>query len=182
MALLNDLSVELLSIIFECVYDSSSRIPPPRTSTAAKPLDATAPEMPEWSERNFRHPALFPYNISSVCMLWHDIVIRPPQYWRRIIFDVANDPTPFLDAFSWSSYLPIDVFVFSSANNANEDPVTKAHENSRVGSIVSRLQPEIIRCRTIIFDVTYASSLPSPPSYSHGTLRCSRAETRLPRG
>ncbi|KAF8971203.1 hypothetical protein BDZ97DRAFT_1346025 [Flammula alnicola] len=186
MALLSDLSVELLCLIFEYAYYSSSRNKPGyhdldtisdiasvrnflglgeqlrsmRDDTSSRTSSVVT--VWPWMDDNVRSLALFPYNIRAVCPLWHNIVVCSPEYWTRIIFDVANDPTTLLDAFSWSTYFPIDVFVFSSASDAIDDQAAKARESGRVESIVARLQPHIERCIKIVFDIQFSSSLPSP--------------------
>ncbi|KAF8962850.1 hypothetical protein BDZ97DRAFT_1075269 [Flammula alnicola] len=63
-------------------------------------------------ERELRSILLFPFNVASVSRLWHDILVRIPEYWTQVVFDVANDPTPFLNAFSWSKILKGSRFYF----------------------------------------------------------------------
>ncbi|KDR82953.1 hypothetical protein GALMADRAFT_238651 [Galerina marginata CBS 339.88] len=112
-------------------------------------------------EQDLHATLLFPQNVAAVCQLWRQIVVGIPEYWTRVVFDVAKDPTPFLNAFSWSIDLEkIEVFVFNSTSNAQD--VDKDVENARVATIVHALKAHIHRCRFIIFHLTYSSSLPSP--------------------
>ncbi|KAF8956829.1 hypothetical protein BDZ97DRAFT_2079566 [Flammula alnicola] len=169
MASLRDLPVELLSLVFGFIYSSSRKLPRhPELSYLSSDSDEEEPTPrrpqpidPEdmiWDRSDEDcYASLFPYNVTWVCKMWRDILICVPAYWSRIIFDVADDPSPMLDAFLWSKALRISVFVFSSVDDAPED-----EENCRTNSIISSLRPHIERCTSIVFDVQYASSLPSP--------------------
>ena len=53
-----------------------------------------------WIECDLRTESLFPFNAASVWKLWHNILVGIPECWTRVVFDVASDPVPFLDAFS----------------------------------------------------------------------------------
>ncbi|KAF8957759.1 hypothetical protein BDZ97DRAFT_1762642 [Flammula alnicola] len=169
MASLRDLPVELLSLVFGFIYSSCRRLPSydfhsvcwsdlekeaitkseepiTKEKPTTKEFEPIDPEDMLWDEKDDpRSTSLFPYNV-----VW----------WSRIVFDVANDTLPLLDAFLWSKTLRISVLVFSSANDATEDH--KSQEHRRTSYIISRLRPHIERCTSIVCDVQYVSSLPSP--------------------
>ena len=72
--------------------------------------------------------------------------------------DVASDPGPFLNAFSWSRNLEeIDVAIFNSSEYADE-----ALENKRISAIAQTLRLHVHRCRLISINTIYSSSLPPP--------------------
>ncbi|KAF8959575.1 hypothetical protein BDZ97DRAFT_1605019, partial [Flammula alnicola] len=102
----------------------------------------------------------FSFNVAWVCNLWRDMLTDSPEYWTRISFDVANDTTPLLDAFTRSKDSEIRILVFSSANDLTEEG--KMGESNPAESITRHLQPHIERCTSIIFHLTFASPLPSP--------------------
>ncbi|KAF8958601.1 hypothetical protein BDZ97DRAFT_1923496 [Flammula alnicola] len=85
----------------------------------------------------------------------------------RLVFDVAADPTPLLDAFSWSQkWHPdvwIDVLVFTSSSGHQE--INKMTERRRVLAVARALQPHVHRCKFIVFDITFSSSLPDPTGF-----------------
>lgn len=111
------------------------------------------------SARDLRSPSLFPFNAASVCIQWLDTLSQIPECWTRVVFDVARDPTPFLDAFLWSKDLQrIEVVVFTSSGY--EGATDERSERRRTFAIVQALRPHIDRCRSINFDVTYSTSLP----------------------
>ena len=115
----------------------------------------------EWIERDLRSESLFPFNAASVCKLWHNILAGIPECWTRVVFDLASDPGPFLNAFLWSRSLEkIDVAIFNSSEYAEE--VDEALENERISAIAQALQLHVHRCRSIVIDTIYSSSIPSP--------------------
>jgi hypothetical protein len=77
------------------------------------------------------------------------------------VFDVASDPGPFLNAFSWSRNLEkIEVAIFNSSEYAED--VDEALEKKRISAIAQALQPHVHRCGSISIDTIYSSSLPPP--------------------
>ncbi|KAF8959572.1 hypothetical protein BDZ97DRAFT_2061085 [Flammula alnicola] len=163
MSRIRNLPIELMSLIFNLVYESSRKLVDPEyyeDPELAHFLQSPNPPETTWASDNLRDPALFPFNVAWVCNLWRDVLSDSPEYWTRICFDVANDPTPLLDAFTWSKDSKICVLAFSSTNNLTEEG--KMRESSRAESIARYLQPHIERCTSIVFDLTFASSLPSP--------------------
>ncbi|KDR72005.1 hypothetical protein GALMADRAFT_143355 [Galerina marginata CBS 339.88] len=135
-----------------------------------------------WTDSDSHSPSLFPFNIARVCTKWRDILAQFPEYWTRIVFDVAADPAPLLEAFSWSKNLEgIDVVVFTSEKPSRDiEEEIKARENHRVAAIAQAFQPHTYRCKSISFDVIYESSLPPPgifflreaPVLEELTLKC----------
>ncbi|KAF8962401.1 hypothetical protein BDZ97DRAFT_1920478 [Flammula alnicola] len=148
MAHIEDLAVELMFLVFKHIYSYRRDI------------------------QDLRHPATFPFNVVWVCQSWRQMLMGSPEYWTHIAFDVSNDPTPLLDAFAWSTDLKISVLVFTTANDLTDEG--KMQENCRVASIVTHLQPHIERCTSIVFDITFASSLPSSTIFSHEKCPISR--------
>ena len=115
----------------------------------------------EWVERDPRSESLFPFNAASVCKLWHNILAGIPECWTRVVFDVASDPGPFLNVFSWSRNLEkIEVAIFNSSEDA--DYVDELLENKRISAIAQVLQCHVHRCGSISIDTIYSSSLPPP--------------------
>ncbi|KDR76859.1 hypothetical protein GALMADRAFT_139724 [Galerina marginata CBS 339.88] len=135
-----------------------------------------------WTGTDSRSPYLFPFNVAKVCTKWRDILSQFPVCWTRIVFDVATDPTPLLEAFSWSKDLEgLEVVVFTSAKHSKDtDKETKARENQRVAAIARAFRPHAHQCKSISFDVVYESSLPPPsifflreaPALEELTLEC----------
>ncbi|KDR82975.1 hypothetical protein GALMADRAFT_134496 [Galerina marginata CBS 339.88] len=126
----------------------------------ASDVPAYGRRMP-WIEEDLHATLIFPFNVAGVCQVWHDILVEIPEYWHRVVFDVAKDPTPFLDAFSWSKNLEgIEVFIFNSTSLVQD--VDKALESARVAAITEALKPHIQRCKFIIYHLAYSSSLPPP--------------------
>ncbi|KAF8959582.1 hypothetical protein BDZ97DRAFT_1761292 [Flammula alnicola] len=163
MSRIRNLPIELMSLIFNLVYESSRKLVDPEyyeDPEMAHFLQSPNPPETTWASDNLRDPALFPFNVAWVCNLWRDVLSDSPEYWTRMCFDVVNDPTLLLDAFTWSKDSKICVLVFSSANDLTEEG--KIRESSRAESIAKHLQPHIERCTSIVFDLTFASSLPSP--------------------
>ncbi|KAF8877246.1 hypothetical protein CPB84DRAFT_374413 [Gymnopilus junonius] len=111
------------------------------------------------SNQDPRSPSLFPFNVASVCTQWLAIVSEIPECWTRVIFDVAKDPTPFLDAFLWSEDLEIiEVLVFTSSTDDGKE--YGKTEKQRSIAITQALRPHVHRCKSITFDITYSTSLP----------------------
>ncbi|KAF8878598.1 hypothetical protein CPB84DRAFT_1794067 [Gymnopilus junonius] len=128
----------------------------------------TPPPAWVWSEHDLRKESLFPFNAVRVCTLWRDILAQIMDCWDRVVFDLSKDPTPLLDAFEWSRKGPLgakvedgqlEVLIYSPSREV-ESAVEKELERKRVQVISKALQPHVHRCKSITFDVTYASSLP----------------------
>ena len=114
-----------------------------------------------WIERDLRSESLFPFNAASVCKLWYNILAGIPECWTRVVFDLASDPGPYLNAFSWSRNLEkIHVEIFNSSEYGEE--VDEALENERISVIAQALQHHVHRCRSITINTIYSSSIPSP--------------------
>ncbi|KAF8877080.1 hypothetical protein CPB84DRAFT_1795416 [Gymnopilus junonius] len=114
------------------------------------------------SDYDIRLPSLFPFNVASVCTQWLTIISQIPECWIRVVFDVAKEPAPFLDAFAWSNDLEkIEVLVFTSSTDDGEE--YRKSEKQRSFAIAQALRPHIHRCKSITFDLTYSTSL--PPSH-----------------
>ncbi|KAF8962389.1 hypothetical protein BDZ97DRAFT_1824838 [Flammula alnicola] len=149
MAAINDLPTELLLLIFNILYESCRDHVRPGYSVG------------KWNSDYLRNPSVFPLNTAWVCKFWRDVLMELPEYWTCIAFDVANDPTPLLNAFACSAANHgIHLLVFSSMSDRTEEG--KRHENGRVESIVRHLRPHVEQYASIEFKVTFASSLPSP--------------------
>lgn len=158
MGLLNDFPVEILSLIFQETWELYQ--------PDALQSDKSDPRR------------IFPFNTATVCALWLNILKSQPQYWKCVTFDVADDPTPFLDTLGLyaGGGLGLDVRIISSRKSS----ATELQEKSRVEKIYTRLQPCLFICGTIAFDLTFQSSLPSSadilthchPLLSSLSLRC----------
>ncbi|KAF8959580.1 hypothetical protein BDZ97DRAFT_2042542 [Flammula alnicola] len=130
MSRISNLPIELMLLIFNLVYQSSPKLVDPEyyDDTDSEMGDSflsdfKPPYPPEttWASDDLRDPAQFPFNVAWVCNLWRDMLSDSPEYWTRVCFDVANDPTSLLDAFTWSKDSKIHVLVFSSAHDLTED-------------------------------------------------------------
>ncbi|KDR70778.1 hypothetical protein GALMADRAFT_144273 [Galerina marginata CBS 339.88] len=160
-----NLPVELHTSILMFLL-SLSRKPSAGATEIALLLGFTPPPGPdlvvwEWKEHDTRSGTLFPFNVSRVCKLWHDILARIPECWTRVVFDLVSYPDLFLDAFTWSRNLEnIEVVVFSSSEYTAD--VDEEREKRRVSAIAQALQPHVHRCQSITFDIIYSSSLPPP--------------------
>ena len=154
MGKITDLPIELLDYIFDDVATTLS---------------------PKW----YRNPptpsrSLFPFNVASTCMLWFTVLKSKPKYWRQVVIDVADDPTPFLDTltlFKADQYFGRIVVVFSSSkdyarqeqtrHDENTYEEAKAIENARARLIFDLLEGSLAGCVGITFALLYQSSLPS---------------------
>ncbi|KDR69177.1 hypothetical protein GALMADRAFT_923601 [Galerina marginata CBS 339.88] len=123
------------------------------------PPGQSVPESPEWTEHDSRSPTLFPFNVGWVCKQWLNILIERPECWKQVVFDVANDPALLLNAFLWSKDLDsLEVVVFTSSSD--DGRVYRKVEKHRAFTIAQALRPHIHRCKSIIFDLTFSTSLP----------------------
>ncbi len=116
--------------------------------------------------------ALFPFNVASVCYRWLAILKLKPQYWRRIIIDIADDPTPFLDTFAlFNQYWEmgcLHVIIFSSeksrsfaSHDSDSHGIFRKRENARAKTVFERLKPYLACFKSISFHLVFQSSLPS---------------------
>ncbi|KDR84530.1 hypothetical protein GALMADRAFT_237422 [Galerina marginata CBS 339.88] len=163
-----------LELVDETLTDTED--PPeagPAQSLSSNPVESQRVEL------NPTSPAFFPYNVARVCKLWRNILKRMPECWIHVVFDVAEDPTPFIDMFLWSKSLQnLEVLVYSSARGKLR--VYQDLESRRISAIAEALQPHIHRCKSIIFDIVCSSSLPPPtifflqeaPHLEELTLNC----------
>ncbi len=108
-------------------------------------------------------PAKFPFNVANTCKLWRDVAFEYPENWIDLQFDLACDPRPLLGAIAASKTLSFTVHVFTTAKDIAVD--RKSLENERARSVIQALLLHAQRCTCIIFDLTYASSLPSPTPF-----------------
>lgn len=107
---------------------------------------------------------LFAFKAARVCSLWRDIVFTWSDGWDLVVFDLQDDPTPFLDVFTWSGDRIISVYIFNSKFKSTPGLKELKIELYRVMTILRYLIPHVNRCQSIRFDVTFPSSLP-PPVY-----------------
>lgn len=158
MASISDLPVELLLSIFKLIYDDDAETNDFADDLVEGAYSEQSPHASSWMEDDLYSPTLFPMTIAFVCRHWRDVLARSPEYWNRVVFEVGRDPTPLLDAFSWSNDRLLDVLVWN--RNPDLTPAGKALENERVSAITESLTPHFHRCCRISYEVTYASSLP----------------------
>ncbi|KAF8817243.1 hypothetical protein BYT27DRAFT_7153379 [Phlegmacium glaucopus] len=156
MASIGDLPIELLLAIFKLIYDNDTQ-----TNNLGDQFvveGGYSEHASLWIEDDWHRPTLFPMTIAFVCRHWRDILARSPEYWNRVVFEVGRDPTPLLDAFSWSNNQLLDVLVWNRIPDLTA--AGKVLENERVSAITESLTPHFHRCCRINYEVTYASSLP----------------------
>lgn len=156
MANMVEFPVELLVHIFQDLYDSSP-------IWEASIYFAKCCYSPlTWDDQKTRSCAEFPFNVAGVCDRWREVVLKFPEYWTLLVFDLAKDPEPLLGAFAASEDLPFSVEIFTTASDTSE--IGKIQENNRARLIVQHLMPHLKRCISIVFDSKFASSLPSAVS------------------
>lgn len=175
MAQIQDVPVELLRLIFKNIYLTSRVLRYPERYESEEENDEnfvriafrhcmrTFPPEMTWNDASTRSPAKFPFNVSNTCKLWRDVALSSPEHWVDVQFDLAQDPTPLLDAFSASRDILFSVVVFTTANDRTDQAQTL--EKDRTLSIVQHLLPHMNRCVSVVFDLTFASSLPSAISF-----------------
>ncbi|CAA7270671.1 unnamed protein product [Cyclocybe aegerita] len=154
MASIDDLPVELLSRVFRFLY-IENRTDAFQLSYYDEPEESGD----EDDIGQTRWAALFPHcAVARTCRLWRRILAVTPNYWDRVIFDLCDDPTPWLDSFGWSKELPLQVAVFNSSPDArcpNINPELQKEfaelELSRMHTLMVSLTPHIERCTLIYF-------------------------------
>ena len=163
MASIGDLPVELLLAIFKLMYDDDDDDTEVNSLGDDYVVEGGYPEHSLHAsmchiEDDLHNPTLFPMTIAFVCHYWRDILAKSPEYWNKVVFEVGRDPTPLLDAFSWSNDQLLDVLVWNRIPDLTA--AGKALENERVSAITQSLAPHVHRCCRIRYEVTYSSSLP----------------------
>ncbi|KAF8900274.1 hypothetical protein CPB84DRAFT_1779252 [Gymnopilus junonius] len=167
MASISEIPVEILSVIFKDAY----KAPEPLTSDDG-PLTSlwrAVPDIATPMKGDRVILSTYPFNIMRVCQLWQSVFCSlktPDYYWTRLIFDVDNDEIDeLLDTFSWPKDQEIDVIVFSSSTphliQDEEIAAIRATEQERVRKILRVIDPHLGRCKSLIFDLKFTSSLPS---------------------
>jgi len=172
MAVIQDLPVELLSGIFAHLYAMNRKLDPWEVCLVRFKDDEFDKELNTletklWSDEDLRNPALFPCATARVSRLWLDVMARNALYWTRVTFDLSAAEPPLLDAFLWSKDLPFDVLVFDSQPSCAGHPERSeapALELACVSEITDKLTPHLERCQSLVFDVSFASSLPLLPT------------------
>lgn len=186
MAQIQDTPFELLGLIFKNIYLTSRALRHPEWYDSDSESDEDGndcalrrlarrisrdekrsyrifpPEM-IWTDARMCSPAKFPFNVANTCKLWRDVVLESPENWIDLQFDLAYDPHPLLGAIAASKTLSFSVHVFTTANDMTE--ARKLLENERARAVVRTILVHAERCTSIIFDLTYASSLPSPAPF-----------------
>ena len=159
MASIGDLPVELLLTIFKLIYDDDGETEVNNLGDDFV-VEGGYPEHASMcqTDDDLHNPTLFPMTIAFVCHYWRDILAKSPEYWNKVVFEVGRDPTPLLDAFSWSNDQLLDVLVWNRIPDLTV--AGKALENERVSAITQSLTPHFHRCFRIRYEVTYSSSLP----------------------
>jgi len=187
MAGIQDLPVELLTSIFAFSYADHREEKTARWSYISsddedeeiKPQIREKPKIQTvWSDHDLSVLSLFPCAFARVCQLWLNVMARNSLYWTRFAFDLSAEEPLLYDAFLWSKDLHFDMLVFDSRISCATDSQRSdapARERARVESITTKLIPHLSRCKSLVFDVAYSSSLPMLPSLLSSTM----AELRL---
>ena len=184
MAPIEEIPPELLDLIFKNIYLASRPRRRSRWSESDFGSDededrftpwesSSQPECPmrleercargTWADKHTCSPAKFPFNVANTCKLWRDAVFKSPENWIELQFDLASDPHHLLGAIAASETLLFSVHVFTTANDTSD--ARKLLENKRAQVVVKSLLLHAERCTSIVFDLTYASSLPSPAPF-----------------
>ncbi|PPQ97861.1 hypothetical protein CVT26_013030 [Gymnopilus dilepis] len=150
------LPVELHTIILKLLYSSRQSIRKPERSRSS--LDSYIP-----IENEAHDPSLFPYNVATAWKVWRNILTGIPECWSRIVFDVARNPELFLEAFAWAKdAIGIQVVVF---NSSQIEDMTSAEELRHMWPIFRAVMPHVPRCKSIVYNTLYSSSLPPPTMF-----------------
>jgi hypothetical protein len=170
---IQELSPELLLIIFKFVYVASRRSVPPITPACRNNACLVenkcfcyrlSDEKSDWDTSGDPHPTtLFPNSLASVCSHWGKVMLLAPAFWTRviIILDSNTFPPPDLNLqLNSAGDEPIDIIV---ARAAKSNTVDSNVEKSRMAYIITALCPHFRRCRKLCFNVVHSSSLPRLP-------------------
>ena len=175
MVVIQDLPVELLSCIFAHLYAMNRNLDVWEVSKlhimfmdeidnrGRIEQELNKLETKHWSSNDLRNPTLFPCATARVSRLWQGLMAHNALYWTRVAFDLSAAEPPLLDAFLWSKDLPFDVVVFDSRPSCASNPEgseAPAIELAHVSAIATSLTPHLERCQSLVFDVSFASSLP----------------------
>ncbi|KAL0960004.1 hypothetical protein HGRIS_011656 [Hohenbuehelia grisea] len=147
-ASITDLPSELLLMIFKLVH---SLVPP-----AGKHAYFDG-----WLAKEDFPNLTFPYNLSSVCRTWQDVMSLVPEFWTRLVVyvDVPWQPASLQEQLKWSKNLPFELIL---TKKNPDDNLKHPLEQRRTQSSVTTLMSQINRCTSFsILHLQSSSSLPS---------------------
>ena len=174
-----ELQARILSFAVASAQEDEHLLSRPRQrgfNTLLGPFEVPTSEDPPAVQERLRSPTLFPFNAAYVCKLWRDMLSHFPECWKRVVFDLARDPSPILGAFRWSEpigFHQLHVLVYNSSDAEHMDVTL---ERNRVESIRKAFESHVHRCASITFDIIYSSALPPPAMFF---VRSARALTDL---
>jgi hypothetical protein len=152
---IQDLPTEILVLIFNLVSTESQ-------STRYSTGDPNATVKWPWND-GIPHPAIFPYALVTVCVLWRDILLSFPEFWTRLVvfLDCKFNPSWLSDfrselAASKDTFIEIFVMRDRSETSAFSDSLEEEHTRA----VMDVLSPHVQRCTQLSFDLLHTSSLP----------------------
>ncbi|KAF4612868.1 hypothetical protein D9613_011172 [Agrocybe pediades] len=136
---INSLPKEILALIFEEVF------------AASRDIELDSPEQ-------LKDPTLFPYCIAGVCRAWKGIVHSIPGLLTRIVLRI-DEPIcmkELRDQLKLSKGYSINFYVvresYEDTGDESEKPIAQV--------LMQALIPHITRCKVVVFDLLYSTSLP----------------------
>ena len=173
---ITDLPSELLSIIFNFVYEDTTVTTANRlverdiiptwmrmegsegfqqsVSALARP---TIPEGPD-----LKSPTLFPYSLAAVCPVWRDILSFHPEFWTLVVLFIDSKPTSLVEAslfLKWSRRHHIEVFI-TRRGELRPTIYPDLHEQCHINAFLNILKPDLDRCRSLHIDARSSKSFP----------------------
>ncbi|KAG6811266.1 hypothetical protein H0H92_008259 [Tricholoma furcatifolium] len=155
---------EVLVLIFKLVFWENRATRVPYFPLHVRGREPYAHET-DWKNTEIEHvtsSCVFPIALASVSKTWREVMSMLTPAWSRVIIFVdAPDCLTFARSqVEWSrrTMLPIDLVV--SNQDSRRFSRSSDEEGEVLRSIFDIVQPLFYRCRTILFRVTYTSSLP----------------------
>jgi hypothetical protein len=117
----------------------------------------------KWPWDDILHPALFPYALASVCVLWRDILLTSPEFWTRVVVFLGCKFNPswfsdFRSELAASRDTLIEIFILRDHSEASAN--LDFFEERHVRAVMDALFPHVVRCTQLTFHLLHTSSLP----------------------
>ncbi|EIW81751.1 hypothetical protein CONPUDRAFT_143455 [Coniophora puteana RWD-64-598 SS2] len=168
---IHHLPADVILFIFRSLYDSlhemkqnyDIRLSHQTIAEEDVSWDTRDPTFWRWKDEHVLMPSIFPYACARVCMQWRDLIAGVSAFWTRVI--IILDAPHF--SASWVRWLlersrnhPIQVWV--TRMNKQPNPVIgdgSVEERVNVKMALECLQPHLVRCRMLCFNVLCRSSI-----------------------
>ncbi|KAF9564202.1 hypothetical protein CPC08DRAFT_273135 [Agrocybe pediades] len=166
---IDDLPVELLSLIFEWCYEdvkldqrSQPLLSDPPWHFISGGLSEDAELMSDKDRfSHLRSRTRFPFTLADVSKFWEEILSTTPAYWSQIIFhlDSASDVLDKLEhRLLWSANLPLDIVILGRVYKPSTS-YRLSREAQQLSVAMKFLVPHIHRCRSILVETRLTSTL-----------------------